>query len=86
MDENDSINKYKFTGKFTNFIFVDSSDSYNHCLGYLPQSFGCYPNFTGWDFMIYLSSIKGLAKDLAEKRSKELLKLVGFYDVRNKKL
>jgi len=73
-------------------IFVDGTnisvmgENYREILGYLPQNFGYYPNFTGWDFMMYLSALKGLPKITAIERSEELLHLVGLYDVRNKKI
>ena len=47
-------------------------------LGYLPQDFGYYPNFTGLDFLLYLSALKGLDRRGAEARSRELLELVGL--------
>lgn len=61
-------------------------EQYRELLGYLPQNFGYYPNFTGWDFMMYLAALKGLPKITAEKRSKDLLNMVGLYEVRNKKI
>lgn len=61
-------------------------EQYRELLGYLPQSFGYYPNFTGWDFMMYLAALKGLPKITARERSEELLRLVGLYEVRNKKI
>ena len=61
-------------------------ESYRELLGYLPQNFGYYPDFTGWDFMMYLSALKGLPKITAARRCEELLQLVGLYDVRMKKI
>ena len=61
-------------------------ESYRELLGYLPQNFGYYPNFTGWDFMMYLSALKGLPKITAARRCEELLQLAGLYDVRGKKI
>jgi ABC-2 type transport system ATP-binding protein len=61
-------------------------EQYREILGYLPQNFGYYPNFTGWDFMMYLSALKGLPKVSAIRKCEELLQLVGLYDVRKKKL
>lgn len=61
-------------------------EQYRELLGYLPQSFGYYPNFTGWDFIMYLAALKGLPKITARERSEELLRLVGLYEVRNKKI
>ena len=33
---------------------------YREVLGYLPQDFGYYPDLTVYDYMMYISSIKGL--------------------------
>lgn len=64
----------------------DLDESYREMLGYLPQNFGYYPDFTAWDFMLYLSSLKGLPKLIAKERCEELLEKVGLYDVRKKKI
>lgn len=61
-------------------------EQYREFLGYLPQNFGYYPNFTGWDFMMYLSALKGIPKVLARERCEELLQLVGLFESKNKKL
>lgn len=64
----------------------DLGEGYRERLGYLPQNFGYYPDFTAWDFMMYLSSLKGLPKIIAEERCRELLEKAGLYDVRKKKI
>ncbi len=61
-------------------------EQYRDRLGYLPQHFGFYPNFSGMDFMMYLAALKGLPKLKARERCEELLTLVGLYDVRKKKI
>ena len=61
-------------------------ESYRELLGYLPQNFGYYPNFTGWEFMMYLAALKGLPKIMATERCEQLLRTVGLFDVKNKKL
>lgn len=61
-------------------------EQYRELLGYLPQNFGYYPNFTGWDFMMYIAALKGLPKITAIERCEELLQSVGLYEVRNKKI
>jgi len=45
-------------------------------LGYLPQEFGIYPEFTGRQFLRYLAAMKGLPNDLARRRADETLELV----------
>lgn len=64
----------------------DFDEGYRELLGYLPQNFGYYPDFTAWDFMMYLSSLKGLSKLTAKERCEELLEKVGLHDVRKKKI
>ncbi|NHM13369.1 ATP-binding cassette domain-containing protein [Xiamenia xianingshaonis] len=59
---------------------------YRSLLGYLPQDFGYYPDFTALDFMLYLSALKGLDRRAAKRRSAELLDLVGLADVSKQKI
>ena len=61
-------------------------DTYRDLIGYLPQSFGYYPHFTGYDFLMYLASLKGIPKMIAEEKTDSLLKLVGLYEVKNTKI
>lgn len=37
-----------------------STEEYRSILGYLPQDFGYYPDFTGRDFLMYMAALKGL--------------------------
>lgn len=55
-------------------------------LGYLPQDFGFYPNFTAEQFLLYIAKLKGLPKPEAQRRTEELLCLVGLEEMRRKKL
>lgn len=59
---------------------------YRKILGYLPQDFGYYPNFTVYDYMMYVSFIKGLRPVAAEQRIKMLLKQVGMDKAAHKKM
>ncbi len=52
--------------------------AYRARLGYLPQDFGYYPEFTARDFMEYLAALKGLDARTARDRSRELLATVGL--------
>ncbi len=61
-------------------------ESYRDLLGYLPQDFGYYPNFTGRDFLMYFAALKGLTKYQAEEKCAELLELTGLSGVADKKL
>ena len=57
---------------------VGLNEKYRGLLGYLPQHFGYYPDFTALDFLLYISALKGLNEKNAEKKSKELLEAVGL--------
>lgn len=66
---------------------IDVSDElYRNVLGYLPQDFGYYPEFTARDFMYYMASLKGLTKTEAKSKTKELLEIVSLTDVTKKKI
>ena len=38
----------------------EMGESYRATIGYLPQDFGYYPNFTAMNFLLYMASLKGL--------------------------
>lgn len=61
-------------------------DGYRARLGYLPQDFGYYPDFTALDFMCYLAALKGINRRAARCRSLELLETVGLADVAGRKI
>lgn len=58
---------------------------YTH-LGYMPQDFGFYPDFTAREFMLYMAAVKGMDKKHARARTEELLELVNLRDVADKKV
>ena len=55
-------------------------------LGYLPQDFGVYPNFTAEQFLLYIARLKGLSKFEAKRQTDDLLRMVGLEDKKQKKL
>ena len=55
-------------------------------LGYLPQDFGYYPEFTGLDFLLYMAALKGISKTQAKVKTKELLQLVDLQEAAKKKI
>lgn len=63
-----------------------STEEYRAGLGYLPQDFGYYPEFTGMDFLVYMATLKGLARSQAGRRAAELLELVSLGDMGRKKI
>ena len=63
-----------------------SCEDYRAVLGYLPQDFGFYPDFTGLDLLLYLAALKGLSRSHAKRKAKELLELVSLKDAGEKKI
>lgn len=61
-------------------------EEYRAMLGYLPQDFGYYPEFTARDFLLYFAALKGIPKRQARQRTDELLELVTLQDVAKKKI
>ena len=62
------------------------TEEYRDILGYLPQNFGYYPEFSGKDFLLYMSEVKGIQKRDALKKTEELIELVGLGDAARKKV
>lgn len=63
-----------------------AGDRYRNLLGYLPQNFGYYPDFTAFRFLLYMAAIKGLTRGYAKERSLELLEEVGLLKVKDQKI
>lgn len=59
---------------------------YRKLLGYLPQDFGFYPEFTVQDYLLYIATIKGLRTSVAKRKVKELIPQVGLTKAANKKM
>lgn len=75
------------TGGTVSFDGMDvTTEEYRAVLGYLPQDFGYYPDFTGKDFLLYMAALKGIGKRSAEKKVAELLELVALSEVAKKKI
>ena len=73
-------------------VFLDGKEitsmgaDYRNVLGYLPQDFGYYPNYTVKEFLMYISALKGIPRKIAKKRTEKLLEEVGLSHVANKKI
>ena len=50
-----------------------SEENYRAELGYLPQDFGYYPEFSGLDFLLYMAALKGLSREQAKRKAAELI-------------
>lgn len=59
---------------------------YRKLLGYLPQDFGFYPDFTVKEYLLYIAAIKGLRPATAKKRVGELIPQVGLAKAAGKKM
>ena len=62
------------------------TEEYRDILGYLPQEFGCYPEFSGRDFLLYMCALKGLTKQEAQLKTEELIGLAGLKEAARKKV
>lgn len=60
--------------------------AYRRLLGYLPQDYGYYPEFSIQEYLEYIAVIKGIRAPVARQRIKELLKLVGLFRLRGRKM
>lgn len=59
---------------------------YRKLLGYLPQDFGYYGEFTAERFLQYMAALKALPKEYADNRIEELLDMVELKNMKKKKL
>ena len=60
--------------------------AYREKLGYLPQEFGFYPEFTVEDYLEYMAALKGLPRTEAARQIDALLERVSLTEVRRKKI
>jgi ABC-2 type transport system ATP-binding protein len=61
-------------------------EQYYAHLGYMPQDFGFYPDFTAREFMLYMAAVKGLSSKEARTKTEKLLDMVNLHDVADKKI
>lgn len=59
---------------------------YRRLLGYLPQDFGYYGDFSALRFLHYMAALKALPEEYARSRIEELLELVDLAPVQKNKL
>lgn len=60
--------------------------AYRNLLGYLPQDFGYYKDFTAVRFLNYIAALKAIEPDTVKERVENLLETVGLTEDKNKKL
>ena len=63
-----------------------NSEEYRALLGYLPQDFGYYPEFSGRSFLLYMAALKGLSRAEAKNKTAALLQQVNLTDAADKKV
>lgn len=61
-------------------------ERYRGILGYLPQQFGYYPQYTPKQFLRYAAALQRMDKKEADKRIDELLDWVGLLDDKGRKM
>ncbi|NGM82077.1 ABC transporter ATP-binding protein [Paenibacillus sp. 7124] len=61
-------------------------ERYRDLLGYLPQDFGYYPDFSAEEFLWYVGSLKGLTLPAAKGKARELLRTVALLEAARKKI
>lgn len=66
-------------------IFNDFENFHDN-LGFLPQDFKYYTDFTGFKFMMYMAALKGIDSKLSKNKCNDLLKMVGLDEVKNRKI
>lgn len=59
-------------------------EAYRDAFGYLPQTFGFYPEFNVIDYLEYIAVLKGLDKRAAKRKIGELLDTMGLGEVQKK--
>lgn len=61
-------------------------EEYRDVLGYLPQQFGYYKQYTPKQYLTYLAALKGMPKETVVTRIDEVLEMVALFEVKNKKM
>lgn len=73
-------------------ILCDGADTkamgehWRDILGYLPQSFGFYPEFTVADYLEYMAALKGIEKRAGRKKIEELCEVLSLTKVYKNKI
>ena len=60
--------------------------AFRSLLGYLPQDFGYYEDFSAYRFLHYMAALKAIPEDYAQNKIDELLEMVDLTAVKDKKL
>ena len=65
---------------------IELDQEYRKNIGYLPQQNGLYETFTAEKFLLYIAALKGLEKEEARQKTKEVLQLTGLEEYGMKKI
>ena len=65
---------------------TELDEAYRTLIGYLPQDFGFYRNYSPLKFLIYIAALKGIDGKTAKDKASKLLELVSLAEVKNKKM
>lgn len=60
--------------------------AFRSLLGYLPQDFGYYEDFSAYRFLHYMAALKAIPEEYANNKIDELLEMVDLTAVKDKKL
>ena len=61
-------------------------EAWRDMLGYLPQNFGFYPEFTVADYLDYMAALKGIEKSAARRKIEELCEILSLTRVYKNKI
>lgn len=64
----------------------EMGEAWRDMLGYLPQHFGFYPEFTVADYLDYMAALKGLEKKYAREKIEELCEILSLTRVYKNKI
>ncbi len=64
----------------------EMAERYRSRIGFMPQQQGIYDNFTALRFLYYMAALKDMSRKKADEEIPALLKKVGLYEERFKKL
>ena len=65
---------------------LEMGADYRDILGYLPQDFGYYPDFTAKEYLDFIAAVKGLDTARTKRKVSELLETVHLSDVAGKNI
>lgn len=65
---------------------IAMGEKYRGLLGYLPQEFGYYKNYSPKQFLRYIAALQCIERKKADQKIEELLELVSLSNVKNKKM